>query len=129
MAKSTSCPCGSDQAYTDCCGPYHQGELPATAESLMRSRYSAYALGLTEYLRQSWHPEHRPATLELDPELRWFRLQICNTHAGGLADAEGTVHFIARYRRHGRAGRLEENSRFVRLDGRWYYLDGAIKDS
>lgn len=93
----------------------------------MRSRYSAYALGLTDYLRHSWHPDSCPATLELDPELRWFRLQIRNTHAGGLADTEGTVHFIARYRRHGRAGRLEEDSRFVRVDGRWYYLDGAIK--
>jgi SEC-C motif-containing protein len=90
----------------------------------MRSRFSAFAVGDSEYLRRSWHPSTRPATLDLDRELRWVRLEIVSTIAGGFLDAEGTVRFRAYYEEQGRRGCHEELSRFTRFDGIWVYLDG-----
>ncbi len=92
----------------------------------MRSRYSAFALGLEDYLLKSWHVSTRPAGLALAeaPQPKWIGLKIVAT---ALQDAaHGSVHFIARCRVGGRAERLEEDSRFVREDGRWYYVDGEI---
>ncbi|MBM7494734.1 SEC-C motif-containing protein [Micromonospora luteifusca] len=119
------CPCGSGRAYADCCAPFHHGDAEApTAEALMRSRFSAFALGDTGYLLRSWHSSTRPALLELDPGQRWTRLEIVETERGGLLDTAGTVTFHAHYRDAGRPGALTEHSRFVREDGRWVYLDG-----
>lgn len=119
-----ACPCGSGRPYTACCGPVHGGEPAVTAEALMRSRFSAFARGDAAYLLASWHPSTRPATLELEPELVWRRLQLVDTVAGGPDDAEGVVEFRASYRGPDGAGLLHERSRFVRADGRWVYLDG-----
>jgi SEC-C motif-containing protein len=91
----------------------------------MRSRYSAFALGEAEYLLTTWHPDTRPRTLSLDPEVRWAGLQILGTTGGKLFDPEGTVEFRAHYHAAGRAGAQHENSRFVRDDGLWRYLDGV----
>ncbi|MFG1654806.1 YchJ family protein [Micromonospora sp. NPDC049275] len=119
------CPCGSGQAYADCCFPVHGGAAQApTAEALMRSRFSAFALGDADYLLRSWHSSTRPARLELTPGQRWTRLEIAETERGGLLDATGTVTFHAHYREAGRPGALTERSRFIREDGRWVYLDG-----
>jgi SEC-C motif-containing protein len=95
-----------------------------TAEALMRSRYSAFAVGDAEYLLLTWHPTTRPATLELDPGVAWERLEIVGTTAGREHDAAGTVAFVAHYRdvRSGRAGRQEEHSAFRREGGQWFYL-------
>lgn len=90
----------------------------------MRSRFSAFALGNAAYLLRSWHPSTRPSTLELDPDVTWRRLQIVDTAAGGVDDAEGVVEFRASYRDAEGAGLLHERSRFVRVEGRWVYLDG-----
>ena len=91
----------------------------------MRSRYSAYVLGLRDYLLATWHPSRRPPTLEPDPPgLTWLGLTV-KEHR--IQDADhATVRFVARSKLGGRAHRLEETSRFVREDGRWYYLDGDI---
>ncbi|MFC0007719.1 YchJ family protein [Micromonospora siamensis] len=122
------CPCGSGRPYARCCGPLHRGESDApTAEALMRSRFSAFAVGDADYLLRSWHSTTRPARLRLDRDQRWVRLEVRDTHGGGLFDAEGTVGFRAHYREAGRPGTLEERSRFVREDGRWVYLD-ALPD-
>jgi len=89
----------------------------------MRSRYSAYVLGLRDYLLRSWHAGTRPAALELDPATRWLGLEV-KRHIGSDAD-HAEVEFVARYRvGGGSAVRLHERSRFVREDGHWYYLDG-----
>ena len=92
----------------------------------MRSRYSAFALGLSDYLLQSWHPDTRPAELDVHtpPQPKWIGLKVLATSLQD--DRHGRVHFIARCRVGGRAERLEEHSRFVREGGRWYYLDGDI---
>lgn len=125
----TSCPCGSGEAYAECCGRYHAGpETAPTAEALMRSRFSAFALGERDYLLASWHPRTRPATLELDERIRWLHLEIVSTSGGGLFDSTGTVEFRAHYRAGSSRGVLHEGSRFVRVDGAWRYLDGDVAD-
>ena len=93
----------------------------------MRSRFSAFALGLEGYLLASWHPSTRPATLELDGGTVWRKLQIVDTVAGGRGDETGLVEFRASYRdADGNAGVLHERSRFERRGGRWFYVDGEI---
>lgn len=113
----------------DCCGPLHAGAaIAADAERLMRSRYSAYALGERDYLLATWHPTTRPGTLDLDPAVRWLGLSV-KRHQHSAPDDAATVEFVARCRRGGGpAARLHEVSRFVREGGRWYYLDGSFPD-
>ncbi len=122
------CPCGSGKRYAVCCGALHGGVRPArTAEALMRSRYSAYVLGLEAYLLDTWHPDTRPDALDLSQDrTRWLGLQIHSTVAGGPDDASGQVRFTARYRLDGQDHRLDELSTFVRVNGRWVYVDGEI---
>ena len=91
----------------------------------MRSRFSAYAIGDAEYLRETWHPSTRPASLELDPGIRWYRLDILGVKRGGLLDTEGTVEFRAFNRTDAGAGEQHELSRFTRVGGRWLYVDAA----
>ncbi|SES40853.1 SEC-C motif-containing protein [Pedococcus cremeus] len=121
------CACGSGATYDACCGPLHRGEAVAeTAEALMRSRYAAFALGLSDYLLATWHPRTRPATIDLDTALEWVRLEVLDTTGGGRGDSEGEVEFTAHHREDGRRGQLHERSRFVRRGGRWFYLDGVV---
>ncbi|RQP12695.1 MAG: hypothetical protein EAS51_02035 [Microbacteriaceae bacterium] len=126
MSDDAACPCGSGRAYGRCCGPIHAGAPAPTAEALMRSRFSAFALGDAAYLTRSWHPSTRPGELELDADVVWRRLQIVDTVAGGPDDADGVVEFRASYRSPDGAGLLHERSRFARVDGRWTYLDGDV---
>ena len=91
----------------------------------MRSRYSAFAVGNAPYLLATWHPDHRPDQLDLDPELEWRRLDILATSGGGPLDSTGTVEFTAHYRQDGQRGSQHELSRFVRENGQWLYLDGV----
>lgn len=118
------CPCGLPKNYASCCGPYHQGAAAPTAEALMRSRYSAYVLALEAYLRSTWHASTRPPAAEADAKTRWLGLELKRHESTGADSA--IVEFVARYKIAGRAQRLHEVSRFVREQGRWYYLDGAF---
>jgi SEC-C motif-containing protein len=105
----------------------HEGQTAATAEALMRSRYSAYVLGLEDYLLATWHPSTRPRTLGLAGQARtWLGLSVTQHRPDG---DRATVEFVARSRiGGGSAQRLHELSRFVREDGRWFYVDGDIRD-
>jgi SEC-C motif domain protein len=124
MPGPVMCPCGTGEPVAACCGRLHSGRQPAaTAEQLMRSRYSAFALGEEAYLLSSWHPSTRPRTLRVDPAQEWTRLEIVGHTGGGPFHADGTVEFRAHYRVGGRDGVLHENSRFVREDGEWQYLE------
>lgn len=120
------CPCGSTLAYERCCGRYHAGEAAPTAESLMRSRYSAYVLALEPYLLATWHGSTRPQALDLaqEEQPRWLGLEIKRHETSGPESA--IVEFVARYKISGRAHRLHEVSRFVREDGRWTYVGGEF---
>jgi SEC-C motif-containing protein len=120
-----ACPCGSGGAFTACCGPFLAGAAaPPTAEALMRSRYTAFVRGDADYLLATWHVDTRPAALDLEPGLTWLGLRIVEVAQGGADDAIGTVEFVARCKRGGRAQRLHERSSFVRSAGRWVYLRG-----
>jgi SEC-C motif-containing protein len=124
--KTLPCPCGGAD-YAACCGRYHNGEPAPDALTLMRSRYSAYALRLEPYLLATWHDSTRPAALDLAADnTKWFALEV-KSHTCSSADS-ATVEFVARYRIGGRAARLHEVSRFVREDGQWFYLDGEFSE-
>jgi len=124
LSQSERCPCLSGQTYGECCGRFHAGDAFApTAEQLMRSRYSAFALGNTDYLLTTWHPNTRPESLELDGGQQWVRLDIVRTIKGGPLDVHGVVEFVAHYREDGERHRQRETSRFSKVDRRWYYLD------
>ena len=127
---SRRCPCGTGLPYAECCGALHDGittgtATAATAEQLMRSRYSAFAVGDAAYLLATWHPATRPAALDLDDDVRWTGLDVLATTGGSLLAAEGSVEFRAHYVRGRQAGAQHENSRFLREDGQWRYLDGV----
>lgn len=122
------CPCGRGPAYAECCGRWHEGPLRLAApdaESLMRSRYTAYVLGLVPYLLDTWHPGTRPVALEPDlAGTKWLGLEV-RAHRR-IDEAHATVEFVARNRVNGRAQRLHETSRFVCEAGRWWYVDGDV---
>ena len=127
----SACPCGrlstkrQPLALVDCCGRYldHFDTAAAPdAEHLMRSRYSAFVLQRRDYLLATWHASQRPSCLDFEPSAQWLGLEVRRQRTLDAAHAE--VEFVARYRVAGRAVRLHENSRFVREDSRWYYVDG-----
>lgn len=91
----------------------------------MRSRYSAFVMLDAGYLLRTWHPDTRPAVLELDPDMHWRRLDIVSTGRGGPLDTEGTVEFKAYFRQDGERGVHHEASRFLRVNRRWYYYNAV----
>jgi len=132
---TASCACGRTAAqagkpakthalpFFACCGPYLNKNVPAPdAESLMRSRYTAFVLQRADYLLATWHASTRPATLDLSPGAKWLGLDV-RSHTVQDAD-HAEVEFVARCREAGRATRLHERSRFVRASGCWFYVDG-----
>ena len=97
----------------------------------MRSRYSAFAKGKTDYLMHSLHPDHRAdfdpvATKDWADNSEWLGLRIINTHGGGEHDQEGTVEFIALFRIDGVTYQHHELGEFMRLNDIWYYTDGKV---
>ncbi len=131
MTKKTAiaaCPCFSGGTeYAQCCKPFHDGGNAPTADRLMRARYSAYALGHMHYVYATWHASTRPPLPDLahDASIRWLGLEIKKVVA---RQDEATVEFVARSKSGGRAQRLHEISRFVREDGRWFYIDGVFPE-
>ena len=128
-ATPVLCPCDSGRLYAACCAPWHAGlnagmHAPSP-EALMRSRYSAFVLGLVDYLRATWHPSTRPGELVLAP-VKWVGLEVRRATSEGDA---GEVEFVARSKEGGRAQRMHETSRFVQLSGRWYYFDGQMEET
>jgi SEC-C motif domain protein len=135
VSGSEDCPCGSDEAFERCCGPLHNGQrMVATAEELMRSRYTAYAVGDLDYVWRTWHPRTRPEALTPSGET-WTGLEILDTVAGQPGDEEGEVEFRAHYSRNRRSGTgareeqngfLHERSHFAVRARRWFYVDGEL---
>ncbi|WP_101927153.1 MULTISPECIES: YchJ family protein [Luteimonas] len=126
MSSSNPCPCGLPSSYAACCGRYHAGVPAPDAEALMRSRYSAYVRRDADYLRATWDPTTRPATLDFDgPQPVWLGLDVRSHQDTG--DDRAEVAFVARYRvGGGSVVRLREHSRFRHDGGRWWYVDGDV---
>lgn len=129
---ATACPCGSGQALAACCGPIIDGTVPAPdAQSLMRSRYSAYALGLVDYLRDTTLPAQQQG---LDLEAirtwslgsTWLGLEVVSHEVLGGQPEHARVTFIARWHDAGGEHSHRECSGFVQRDGRWYFLDPTV---
>lgn len=122
MQPTDPCPCGSEHPFGSCCLAVHHGELAETAEQLMRSRYSAYAVGNIDYVWATWDPSTRPSGSMPDAVLPWQRLEILATEAGGADDDHGMVE----YRAHYHDGSMHERANFGRRGGRWFYIDGNL---
>ena len=127
----TSCPCGTGRAYDACCGPQISGKAqPATAEALMRSRYTAYSLGEIDHVGNTHDPETRDEfnaeeAQAWSEKADWHGLEILSTEAGGEGDQTGTVEFFARYGIDGQDVEHHEIAEFRRDGERWYFRDGA----
>lgn len=123
------CPCGSHASLGMCCLPFIQGKSqPPTAETLMRSRYTAHTLLAIDYLWATWSPEQRLRSSKEDIQqwassCEWLGLQIVATQGGTPEDAEGIVEFIALFRQNGQLQQHHEVSVFKRVLGRWLYVD------
>jgi SEC-C motif-containing protein len=124
VTSATRCPCGTGLTFGECCEPFLRAVAQApTAERMMRSRYTAYAVQNRAYLLATWHPSTRPKSLAFDPAIEWLRLEILGRTGGGMLDSEGTVEFRATYRADGVRQDQLENSRFVREARTWFYVD------
>jgi SEC-C motif-containing protein len=107
--------------YADCCEPLHKGQTAVSAEALMRSRFSAFALQLNDYLLSSWHSSTRPDQLELETSTHWKRLEIISASNN---TQQGSVHFKAYYQEQEQWHLLEETSKFVFENNHWFYHSG-----
>ena len=127
------CPCYSQMAYEECCKAFHEGELPTTALVLMRSRYSAFALGLADYIMDTTHPDNhfytedreawRKSIDQFSKKTRFENLEIIDFVDG---DEEAFVTFKAHLIQGGRDASFQEKSRFLKVKGKWFYHSGKI---
>nr|WP_259390804.1 YchJ family metal-binding protein [Actinomyces lilanjuaniae] len=132
VRSTEDCPCGSGMVYGSCCEPVLDGGAAATAEALVRSRFTAFVVGDEDHLFRTWHPRTRPEGPYCHPGTQWTSLTIGEVAGGGPRDDTGVVELVARYRTgDGRGGvvadTLRERSRLVRRGGRWVYYDGEVR--
>lgn len=127
------CPCGSGKPYADCCGAIIEGRIDApTAESLMRSRYTAFTLANADYLMKSWHSKTRnikekEAVRRWAKSVKWVKLEILSKVAGEESDSTGYVSFRALFMEDGMMDQILEDSFFERENGKWVYVSGKHK--
>lgn len=129
------CPCHSKKTYEECCAPFHNLiKLPTTAEQLMRSRFSAYALGKVEYIIKTTHPKHKDQLIALAQRKKQIEAFCKSTQFENLTILEtekslpySYVTFHAQLSQGGQDVSFTEKSRFEKLDGKWFYLDGIIR--
>ena len=117
------CPCQRQQIdaldYAQCCQPLHQGQPVPSYQQLMRSRFSAYVMGLNDYLKQTWHPNTCPDALDVEADNQWLKLDIVS--------AQGNqVHFKAYGKDEDGFFCLEEISNFTEHQGGKVYIDGQV---
>ncbi len=132
MQKDEQCPCGRGATYADCCRKIVKGKKPAaTAEALMRARYTAYVQGEIDFLCSSLRVSERE-TFDADgarawsKKAEWSGLEIVSTEAGGPEDSDGVVEFVARYTLEDAEQAHHERARFTREDGQWVYAGGRV---
>ena len=123
------CPCGSGVKYKKCCQKYHKGALPANAQLLMRSRYSAYAFGLADYIIKTTHPDNSDFT----PETKQWKEEILQFSQGTEFLGLKVTHFtdgkkeaFVTFEASLSSGLLKEKSRFLKENDRWLYVDGEF---
>jgi len=129
ISPNSPCPCHSGEKYKKCCLPYHKGILPSNAKKLMRSRYSAFALGLANYTMATTHPNNpdyttdkeswRETILNFSQNTQFLGLKILDFIDG---EDEAFVTFEALLD----GGILKEKSRFLKVEGKWLYESGEF---
>lgn len=125
-----SCPCGSGSLFSECCEPVISGEIDAaTAEQLMRARYSAYVFAKVDFIYESTHPDHRSdydhaGTKEWAESADWQGLEIISTSNGGTDDSVGEVEFVARFNDKDTPREHREAGQFKKKSGKWYFTEG-----
>lgn len=127
----TECPCGSAKPFEDCCGPILAGGPAATAEALMRSRYTAYVRCDVDHLERSLAPEartdhDRKAAEAWAKSVEWLGLSILSSEGGNGTEETGQVEFTARFRQNGLEQTHHETGSFRRHDATWVYVDGKM---
>lgn len=129
------CPCGSEFAFSECCQPLIEGaKVAATAEALMRSRYTAHAMKAFDYLYDTTLPANRQEddrkdTTAWSRKLDWQHLEIREVKDGGPDDSKGIVEFVARYRKNGQAFDHHEIAEFIKEEDRWFFKDGYAPEA
>ncbi len=123
-----NCFCGSQVNYSSCCQPFHEyKKSPDSAECLMRSRFTAYAMRNVDYLLKTWDASKRPEEIDFSKEdAVWTKLEIVSTKKGGANDSKGLVEFKAFYMLDNDEYVMKEMSRFQKKAGQWMYLDGLV---
>jgi SEC-C motif-containing protein len=131
ISVNSPCPCGSKEKYKKCCQKYHKGALPKDALSLMKTRYSAYAIGNADYIIQTTHPEnpdYHDDKKVWKNEIEYFCEQTTFKSLKIISYEEDRdvsyVHFLATFA----VGMLNEKSTFVKLGNRWLYKNGEIRE-
>lgn len=128
--ETKDCPCGSGKPFTQCCEPLLKGKARAEApEQLMRSRYTAFAVGDIDYIFDTHDPDtveqiDRKSTETWSKQSEWLGLEILETKLGGPEDYTGTVEFVARYKARGTKIDHREVATFRKHNGRWLFVDG-----
>jgi SEC-C motif-containing protein len=127
-----TCPCNPKNLYAACCKIAHNDiQAVTTAEQLMRSRYSAFALADVEYLQRSHHSSLRPSRKEArelkrwTQSVEWIKLEILQSQEGSSNDETGAVEFKAFYLENGSVQVIHEHSKFCKDNGHWVYLDAV----
>ena len=123
-----SCPCGSELNYIECCEPYINGKPATTAESLLRSRYSAFVKNEISYIKSTTHPEklhefNETEVREWSTESQWQKLNVNNVVGGTEEDEEGQIEFVANFKQNNQSHSHFEISTFKKLDGKWFFYD------
>lgn len=128
----STCACTSGLDLKDCCGPFlDNSKWPDTAESLMRSRYSAYVLKKIDYVDKTHHPKFggdfdKDEALKWANESEWMGLDIVKKSKGETQDDTGTVEFVAKYKNQGKDAKHHEIANFKKHNDKWYYTQGTI---
>ncbi len=135
IAEKAACPCGSGKIYPSCCGSFHEGmKLPQTAEELMRSRYSAYAMGNLSYIKNTMQGKAAQNFSDQDPEENQSSHQLLGLEViRHFVDKKNPLHAFVEFRAlhqfDEKFSIIQELSEFSRVDGKWFYLDGKIQKS
>ncbi|OCR22609.1 hypothetical protein AFK24_22800 [Pseudomonas syringae] len=129
--SSAICPCGSGDLLITCCGPFHAGQPTPCAEKLMRSRYSAYVLGLVDYLLDTTLPAQkagldRESISQWSLQSTWLGLEVESTEVFGGKPEHAFVTFTARWHDGTGEHSHRERSSFVQNQGRWYFIDSTV---
>jgi SEC-C motif-containing protein len=130
VESTAPCPCTSGRTYGECCEPFiNKKSYPPTAEALMRSRYSAYAVGNVDYVMETDDPNNggefdRASADTWSSKSEWTGLEVVEIIKGGANDTTGIVEFIARFKIGGKEMSHKERSNFRKVEGKWCYVDG-----